>query len=89
MGCNDPWEPTPEEQKRILKQEKFQREVEKLHKELLAYNCAYFTAEELRRLIGMPSAPNQYAVPWYDDVDHKFLKRLKKEAPDRLRGCGD
>jgi len=89
MGCGDPWDPTPEEQERIIKAEKFQRKVEALHEELLEYNCAYFTAGELQRLMNMPAAPNAYAVPRYDENDHKFLKRLKKEAPSRLRGCGN
>lgn len=79
MGCSDRWDdPSPEEQARVEKEEEFQELVGALHAKILKKNCSCFSAEELRRLINMPSCPFAYSVPNYTEVDRAFLLRMEK-----------
>jgi hypothetical protein len=79
MGCSDRWDdPSPEELAKEKKEEEFQELVGALHGRILKKNCATFSAEELRRLINMPSCPFAYSVPKYTEVDRAFLLRMEK-----------
>lgn len=88
MGCSDRGDdPSPEERAREEKEEEFQELVGALHARILKKNCASFSAEELRRLINMPSCPSSDAVPKYTEVDRAFLLRMEKRHVGASLDC--
>jgi hypothetical protein len=83
MGNHDLWD-SPEDIAEERVAEKFQKEVGTVHRKLTAMPAdGRFTVDELGRLLDMPSASNQYAVPAYSKENLAWLQELEKKVKGR------